>query len=221
MPTAYCIHRCDKAKELVNNNDIDEILKFVNENNNIDTRIYVGIKIKEDKKMIQLNTYLICGYTVDQQKYEILDKLQDNILVNKTYDGNSFTLLHLAVYNRDFKMLKYLCNIADENGENYLEGLDFTTRLMIDENPNYEIIDYCINKGICMWNLFHYSIAWGFRNVLDYIMLNYHDRINVKKYIGGAINTAKRFGKNEMVKYLYSKNAHWKIQNVLGKYDNK
>ncbi len=193
MPTHFYIPTSKYIRNLVNTNNFEELDK------NLDTE-----------------AMSILVYAVEKENKEVIKRYRDKIDVSYEKDGNSYSMITLATEkyteceteeekDKIFKMIKFIIK-EHKNNKNKFPDLGYPTRLLIKYCHNtgdYRLLDEYINTKCSLWNVFHYSIAWNYKNTYDYINANYPNLI-YEDWLDSACETAKDFGNKEMAEYARS-----------------
>ena len=135
-------------------------------------------------------------------------------------DGNAYNLINLAIENF---VDKYIVNdeddeefeTIDKNKERY-DIIIFLVKTQLENYPNDKVdcsmrklIDVCDKYddytlvtilfriyNISTWDMYHYSIAWGYFKVFDNLIEKFNDIIDLE-WTYSALKIAERFGLNK------------------------
>jgi len=163
---------------------------------------------------------------IDYDNYSILEKIKQDIKLTERTDGNAYTPLEVAFQrlyasvvtgNEDNSksakskaMIDYLINnaknVTGEDVEDYLG--ECSRELLQSEDYHFEYkercdcIDYFMQCGANAWELFYYSIALGYPEITEFLMVNHRDKINVVRWTTNAYKKALEFKSQESIDYV-------------------
>lgn len=214
MPTAYFTVTTKKVKDLISKNDITGLEKYLVQEQDFSNTEPTSSRIVapwvECRDTVEEKEYHILSHAVDVANTTVLKHFAHLINLDYQPDGNAYHLLHLAVENYvsdhtnpdRLETIRILCTSQLKNGGSSSVGSALRPLIgFIDEYDNFDAADIIVRDyGGSVWDLYHYSIAWGHRKVLDEVVRNYGDLIDFK-WTTSAIEIAARFGKHDMVGY--------------------
>jgi len=165
-----------------------------------------------------LRLYHILSYATEVANINVLEHFKDKINLNYTPDGNAYNLLHLAIENYvdkylitntkyyDIVILLTKSHISNHNltPDGYL--LRYLIRLG-SSHSDYRLLTQLVREyNLCISDVYHYSIAWGYQDVFDYLVKNFDDLIQYD-ITSWAIENAVRFDHHDVAKYAGSRVA--------------
>jgi hypothetical protein len=127
------------------------------------------------------------------------------------FDNNSdYNLPYLICENLDKEGVEFClahgCTIYDFN---YASRSLLRLRSPHEFEKRMEFLDYLLEKGMDIWNIFHYSLAWSRLDAHEHLLNNWINEIydNIT-YIYSAFETAAAFGEYDSIKYIMSKEIY-------------
>lgn len=165
------------------------------------------LHVHEIDKALQM--YHIMSYAIDTANIPVVNHFLKQTNLDYVPHGNAYTLAGLAIENylnerdQDDLMTKKASVKQPINQEttkavmmllvNEKLDLDYDSRKLVCNNPDYELIDMLVTKNVNLWAMYHYSIAWGHPDIYRFLVQNYPDKINAT-WLQGALEIADRFG---------------------------
>jgi hypothetical protein len=132
MPTAYYNITNNYVIQLVNKNDffkLDEYLQDTFDASNLEPISTVGCSVCPsigESENFEDKIYDILSYATDALNLEVL-QYYNKYINNKQFDGNTYTLLHLAIDN-------YQHNYIEDKDSTYLNVLQYIIDVYIQNN---------------------------------------------------------------------------------------
>lgn len=225
MPTYYYIDTTNEAKAIVDSSDIEKIDLYVNPNKDTEMseeaekKLYhitsYATEISHNEILAYVLPIVDFSYKPDGNCYNLIYLALENYLVcyNDEHDikkPEEKTLFEkyireqniekFAIFSNDrFQTLKLLLQHAKDTDQN--EILGHASRQLIshiDKYDDWTLLDIFVNEhNICLWDVYHYSIAWNYKNVFCGIVDKYKDKINFD-WNESAFDIAIRFEHNDM-----------------------
>lgn len=216
MPTYYDTITTDNAKALVDSGKLHELTEYLTKKSsdfdNLNESDKYEIKNSDDKPQDRL--YHILCRAVDTKNLTVIEYFSDQIDLNQSPpDGNAYNLAHLAIENYIESFSEQgnydvvICLVASHRKNHPDEPLDINTRQLIDlanDYDEYELLTILTTQyNVSLWDVFHYSIAWGYPKVFDKIVETLYDFIKFD-CIESSLDMAHRFNNFKMIIHVVS-----------------
>lgn len=216
MPTYYYIITTDKASDLVDSKNYTELETYILSDNSefevSDSNYCVApwVNIQNSKNE---NIYHILSYAVDTLNFDVLEHFKNHINLDFRPDGNAYNLFHLALekYTKspteiNYNIVKLLVNSQLQNHQ-CLKISSYMRHLLshCDKTDDYKLVSELVLKyGVDIDDFYHYSIAWNYKKVFDYILENFSNIVdfNMTK---SSVDIARRFDHDQMAVYVIEK----------------
>lgn len=224
MPTSYFIRTNKTVEALVNEKNLYKLDNYLTNTISPDELDESDESDESDEldhtcsASYNEKLYHIMSYATDTANLVVLKRFSNKIDVRYRPDGNAYDLIDLAIKN-------YVENYVENNPctnrydtiiliiEAQLKNhkclySSYPTRRLVkfcDEYDNYELLTTLVRKyNVSMWNMYRYSIAWGYQKVFDKITNDFKDVINFEWTLS-AIGIALRFENIDIMNHVMNK----------------
>ena len=219
MPTSYYIITNEYIEDLVNNNDLANLENYLNSTQSLPIHsegtghMCVAPWVDDIDDSYDLRLYHILSYATDVGNINVLEHFKNQINLNYRPDGNSYNLLDLAIENyvdkyltsdTEFYPIAILLVKSHISNHNLVPN-GYQLRYLIDfgsSHSDYKLLTQLVREyGLYINEVYHYSIAWGYQDVFDYLVENFNDLIQYE-ITSGAIEIAVRFNNHAVAQYV-------------------
>lgn len=162
----------------------------------VDTKDYKAI---DNYTTTDEKTYHVAIHSVETENLDVINHISKKLKIKYVPNNEAYGLLYLAVENVietkiSTQIIDRLCEIATENGQEYDLSYPAIQLIPVDDPRKYDLIDHFISKGIDLWHLYHFSIAWNHPEVTRYLLdKHWTDKLKVEKWTQGAYQVAEAF----------------------------
>ena len=223
MPTCYFIVTTETAKKLVDETNLNKLNNYLNNGTNeelIDVGKHLTAPWVNNDNTYEERLYHILSYATDKSNLTVLNHFRDKIDTNYVPDGNAYNLIDLAIENYADD---YNVNIPENNENKYdtiifliksqlknydVVDADYPSRRLVsflDRYDNYDLLTALVREyDVSLWDVYHYSIAWGYPKVFDKLLDKFYDLIDFN-WTKGALEIANRFEQHDTIKHVINK----------------
>jgi hypothetical protein len=138
---------------------------------------------------------------VHLKEYVLIDHLVQKYHVDLNFNDDGENIISTAIQNFDYDGINYCIS------KGATKNLNYASRLILKEykskpEETLKMIDYLFTNGASTCNIFHYSLAWNYPEINQYLFEKWKHKLDLEN-IQQTIEMCGRFGSYNAVKFAF------------------